>query len=277
MTTSAGGPRDPIAAVVGRDRALVWVGLAGLALGAWGYLLHLSRTMGAADTDMTGMAGMAGMGAVAAPWTPADVAFTAAMWATMMAGMMLPAAAPVILLFAGVNRRRREQGGVAVPTAVFLLGYLVVWSAFSGGAALAQWGLHTAALLSPLMATTSPVLGGALLIAAGVYQLTPLKEVCLASCRSPLGWLMTEWREGVGGAFRMGLGHGAYCLGCCGILMGLLFVTGVMNLLWVAVIAAFVLVEKVAPAGVLVGRVAGVALIAVGLALVGRAAGLGGP
>jgi predicted metal-binding membrane protein len=127
------------------------------------------------------------------------------------------------------------------------------------------------------MATTSPALGGALLIAAGVYQLTPLKEVCLARCRSPLGWLMTEWREGVGGAFRMGLGHGAYCLGCCGILMGLLFVTGVMNLLWVAVIAAFVLVEKVAPAGVLVGRVAGVALIAAGLALVGRAAGLGGP
>ena len=274
MTTSAGGPRDPIAAVVGRDRALVWVGLAGLTLGAWGYLLHLSRTMGASDA---GMVGMAGMGPVVAPWTPADVAFTAAMWATMMAGMMLPAAAPVILLFAGVNRRRREQGGVAVPTTVFLLGYLVVWSGFSGGAALVQWGLHAAALLSPLMATTSPVLGGALLIAAGVYQLTPLKEVCLARCRSPLGWLMTEWREGVGGAFRMGLGHGAHCLGCCWILMGLLFVTGVMNLLWVAVIAAFVLVEKVAPAGVLVGRVAGVALIAAGLALVGRAAGLGGP
>jgi len=252
---------DPIATLAARDRAVIWGGLAALVLAAWGYLLHLQRSM----------AGMETMSGHLVPWTGADFAFTVAMWAIMMVGMMLPSAAPVILLFAAVNRKRREQGGVAVPTAIFAAGYLLVWGGFSVGAALAQWGLHAAALLSPALATTSPVAGGAFLVAAGVYQLTPLKEVCLAHCRSPLGFFMTEWRDGAAGALRMGLRHGSYCLGCCWLLMGLLFVTGVMNLLGVAAIAAFVLVEKVAPAGHLVGRVASWGLIAAGLAVLGQA------
>jgi predicted metal-binding membrane protein len=252
---------DPIARLAARERAVIAGGLAVLVLAAWGYLFHLQRSM----------AGMETMGGHLLPWTAADLALTVAMWAIMMVGMMLPAAAPVILLFAAINRKRREQGGVAVPTAIFAAGYLLVWGGFSVGAALAQWGLHAAALLSPALVTTSPVAGGAFLIAAGVYQLTPLKEVCLAHCRSPLGFFMTEWRDGAAGALRMGLRHGSYCLGCCWLLMGLLFVTGVMNLLWVAAIAAFVLVEKVAPAGRRVGRLASWGLIAAGLAVLGQA------
>ena len=264
---------DPIAALVRRDRLLIWAGIATLVVAAWGYLVALSRTMG---PEASGMTAMPGMSPALVPWTAADVAFTAAMWAVMMVGMMLPAAAPVILLFAAVNRKRREQGGLAVPTAVFVAGYAAVWTAFSVIAALAQWGLHAAALLSPTMATTSPLVGGALLIAAGVYQLTPLKDACLAHCRSPLGFLMTEWRDGTRGALVMGLCHGAYCLGCCWLLMGLLFVTGVMNLVWVAAIAAFVLLEKVAPRGRLVGQVASWGLIAAGLLVLGRATRMGG-
>ena len=266
----AGGGRDRVAAVVGRDRAIVWAGVLGLAALAWGYLIHLHRGMGAAPGG--GMGTMSGMGPVLAPWTGTDALVTLAMWVVMMVAMMLPSAAPVILLFATVNRRRCEQGGVAVPTAVFVLAYLLMWGAFSVAATGAQWGLQTVALLSPAMATTSPVLGGVLLIAAGVYQLTPLKAVCLARCRSPLGFLMTEWREGVKGALRMGVRHGTYCLGCCWVLMTLLFAAGVMNLLWVAAITAFVLLEKVAPGGVWIGRVASAAMILGGLTVL---AGLG--
>ncbi len=260
---------DPVAALAGRDRAVVWGGLAVLVLGAWAYLFHLQRSM-------AGSGPMPGMAAPLAPWTPRELAFTILMWAVMMAGMMLPSAAPVLLLFAALNRKRREQGVAAVPTAVFALGYLVVWTGFSVAAAGAQWGLHAAAVLSPALATTSPLVAGALLVAAGVYQLTPLKEACLAHCRSPLGFFLTEWRDGAAGAFGMGLRHGTYCLGCCWILMGLLFVTGVMNLLAVATIAAFVLLEKVAPGGRLIGRLASWALILAGLLVLGRAGGLPG-
>jgi predicted metal-binding membrane protein len=162
------------------------------------------------------------------------------------------------------------EGRAAVSTTIFVLGYLVVWTTYSVAAALAQAGLHAAALMSPAMAATSPLLAGGLLVAAGVFQWTPLKRACLAGCRSPLSFLMAGWREGRGGAFVMGLRHGLYCLGCCWALMALLFVVGVMNLLWVAAIAVAVLVEKVVPRGDLVGRLAGVALVAAGLLLVAR-------
>ncbi|TMP98954.1 MAG: DUF2182 domain-containing protein, partial [Verrucomicrobia bacterium] len=147
-----------------------------------------------------------------------------------------------------------------VPTGIFLLGYLAVWAVFSALAAVAQWILHSTALLSPMMVSTSPILGGALLVAAGVFQWTPLKNACLTHCRSPLSFLMTGWREGKLGAFVMGLKHGAYCAGCCWFLMALLFVAGVMNIWWVAIIAVFVLLEKVVPRGLFVGKVTGVFL-----------------
>jgi predicted metal-binding membrane protein len=258
---------DAVGAAVRRDRAVVWGGTLALAAGAWAYLFYLRRGMGGVE----GMAEMPGMAPVLAPWTGADLAFAAAMWAVMMVAMMLPATLPVILLFAALNRTRRERGGVGVPTAVFVLGYLAVWGGFSVVAALAQGGLHAATLLSPALTATSPLVAGGLLVAAGVYQLTPLKGACLARCRSPLGFFLTSWRDGARGAFRMGAGHGVYCLGCCWVLMGLLFVVGVMNLAWVAAISAFVLLEKVAPGGVLIGRVASVGLIVAGLVVASAA------
>jgi predicted metal-binding membrane protein len=160
----------------------------------------------------------------------------------------------------------RGRGAERWPLVVlaFGAGYLLVWTGFSAGAALAQWGLHRAAMLSPMMTTSSPRLGAAILIAAGVYQLTPFKGACLTHCRSPLGFLMSHWRGGTAGALRMGIEHGTYCLGCCWALMCVLFVVGVINLLWVAAMAIFVRVEKIAPAGTLVARVGGAAMIAAG-------------
>jgi predicted metal-binding membrane protein len=186
------------------------------------------------------------------------------MWWVMMAGMMLPSALPMTLTVATVNRRRRELGTPYVPTAVFVAGYLLAWGAFSLAATGAQWTLEQAALMSPGMSLSSPLAGGLLFIAAGLYQLTPLKHACLRRCRSPLAFVLEHWHDGTAGALRMGAVHGAYCLGCCALLMALLFVGGVMNLLWAAAIAAWVLLEKVLPRGEALARIAGVAAIACG-------------
>jgi predicted metal-binding membrane protein len=231
-----------------RDRTVAGTGLLAATALAWASLVRMR----------SGMASMA-MPCMQA-WSRVEPLLLFLMWATMMVAMMLPSAAPTILLVASVHRRRREHASPAAPTAVFVAGYLVVWIGFSGAAALAQWGLHQAALLSPAMASTSPVLGGILLLVAGVYQWLPVKSACLGRCRSPVGFLGSEWREGSAGALAMGVRHGLYCLGCCWALMTLLFVAGVMNLLWVAAIAALVLVEKSVPAGPWLGRVAGLIL-----------------
>ena len=197
-------------------------------------------------------------------WGPADVFFTFAMWAVMMVGMMTPSAAPMLLLFAAA-RAGRGKRGVPLTTMAFALGYIAVWASFSVCATAAQWGLHQAAMLSAVMASSSGRLSGAILIAAGSYQLTPWKSMCLTHCRSPLGFLMTTWRDGTAGAFRMGFRHGAYCLGCCWALMWVLFVVGVMNLIWVAALTGFVLIEKIGPAGAIVARVAGAAMVVLGV------------
>ncbi|HUF35683.1 MAG TPA: DUF2182 domain-containing protein [Gemmatimonadales bacterium] len=239
--------------LVRRDRAVAAAALLTLAALAWVSLVRMRAGMGPAEDAAMGMPGMHA-------WSALDLAMLFLMWVVMMAAMMLPSAAPMILLVATVERRRRERASPAVPTAIFAAGYLVVWTGFSAAAALGQWGLHQAALLSPAMASTSPVLGGLLLVAAGIYQWLPVKSACLSRCRSPVGFLGSEWREGRAGALVMGLRHGLFCLGCCWALMTLLFVAGVMNLLWIAVIAGLVLVEKVAPGGSRVGRLAGLAL-----------------
>lgn len=197
-------------------------------------------------------------------WTARDVFFTFTMWSVMMVGMMAAPAAPVLLLFAR-TRAARAQGRVSPAVLLFGLGYATVWLGFSTCAALTQFALHQAALLSPTMTVLSPRLAGAILIAAGLYQLTPLKRACLAHCQSPLGFLMSHWRGGKIGAFQMGLRHGAYCLGCCWALMGVLFAVGVMNLVWVAVLAAFVLLEKIGPSGAFLSRVGGLLMIAAGI------------
>jgi predicted metal-binding membrane protein len=245
--------------VLRREHIVVLSGLAVITTLSWAYVASLASEM--RDVQMGAEMTMPRMQA----WGITDFGLTFGMWAVMMVAMMTPAAAPMILMFAGVNRRRREQQGSYVPTSVFLAGYLVVWLTFSVLATAAQWGLHGVSLLSPKMAITSPVVGGVLLLVGGVYQWTPLKHACLSKCRSPLGFVLNEWREGGWGAFLMGLKHGAYCTGCCWSLMVLLLVAGVMNLLWVAAIAGLVLLEKVAPAGDRLGRVAGVVLVVWGV------------
>jgi predicted metal-binding membrane protein len=244
-----------------RDRVVISSCLVLLTVLAWAYLVHLDRQMSAAMAHDRMMAEM-GM-TMDMPWGVADVFFTFAMWAVMMVGMMTASAAPVVLLFSGIHRGRGAPRAPRVALA-FGAGYLLVWTGFSACAALAQWALHQAAMLSPAMTTSSARLGGAILMAAGVYQLTPFKGACLRHCRSPLGFLLSHWRDGTAGALRMGIDHGTYCLGCCWALMGILFVVGVMNLAWVAAMTIFVLVEKTGPAGALVARVAGVAMIVAG-------------
>jgi predicted metal-binding membrane protein len=249
--------------LVRRDRLVVAAGVLGVSALAWA---HIAAMAAHGDGMGDGMGAMdAGMAMPQpAAWAGRELALLFAMWAVMMVAMMLPSAAPLVLLFAAIARRRRERQSPAAPTTALAAGYLLAWTAFSAAAAVAQWGLHQAALLSPAMASTSPALGGALLVAAGLYQWTPLKGRCLAECRSPLGFLAREWREGVRGAVVMGARHGAFCVGCCWVLMALLFVAGVMNLLWIAVLSAFVLIEKVAPAGGWLGRAAGLLLVAWG-------------
>src|SRR4051812_6704657 len=188
--------------------------------------------------------------------TPAHLGLMVVMWAVMMVAMMLPSAAPVILLFTTIERRRQRVAPYRATTS-FVLGYLTVWTGFSLAAAVLQWVLERLALLSPMMATASVAFAGAVLVGAGLYELTPLKRVCLRHCRSPLDLITHHWRQG---PFRTGLGHGLFCLGCCWMLMTLLFVGGVMNPLWIAIITLFVVVEKSAPFGDRIGRTAGVGL-----------------
>lgn len=197
-------PAGNLEAARKRDRAFVIAGLGGIAGIAWAYMFHLAREMGTSMGMEMGMPRMQGWGAV-------DFVLTFVMWAVMMVAMMTPSAAPMILTYSRVNRRHHEQQSPFLATGVFLAGYLVVWTAFSAVATFAQWELNRAALLSSMMGSNSPLLGGMLLIGAGVFQFTPLKHACLAHCRSPLGFFMTEWREGTRGAFLMGIRHGAFC------------------------------------------------------------------
>ena len=248
-----------------RDRAIVVSGIILVSVLAWFYLFSLAHDMQSMRMDV------ALDQPLMKPWGLVEFSLTFVMWAVMMVGMMLPSAAPMILLFATVNRKRSERGKPFVATAVFALAYITVWAGFSLFATSAQWVLQSKALLSQQMASTSPVLGGVVLLGAGVFQWTSLKRMCLTHCRTPLDFLMFEWRDGEWGAFLMGLRHGVFCLGCCWVLMALLFVTGVMNLLWVAIIAAVVLIEKAAPSGLWIGRVAGLLLIAWGVWMVAEA------
>jgi len=245
-----------------RDRLVVAAGLAIVVALAWVYL-----AAGAAmDTDMADMAMDMPM-----PWSPFYAALVFVMWWVMMIAMMVPSAAPTILLFAAIRRKQGPADHPSVQAWIFCGGYLLMWAGFSLLAVLAQWALERAGLLSMAMASTSAVLGGVVLLAAGLYQLTPLKNACLRYCQSPVLFLSRYWQPGAGGALRMGLRHGGYCLGCCWFLMALLFVGGVMNLGWIAGIALYVAAEKLLPIGRALSRPAGVALCAAGAFLLARA------
>lgn len=250
------------ATLLRQERVLVLGVLLLVSAIAWGYLLS-GAGMGAPPTMSMG-----GQLMVMAPaWTAGYGALVLMMWAGMMVAMMLPSAAPTILLAAALMRERGASRPWTSST-LFVLGYLVVWCGFSLIGTFAQWGLSRIGLLSAAMASNSRMLSVLLLITAGVYQWMPAKQACLARCRSPAEQLTRFWRRGPRGPLLAGLSNGAYCLGCCWLLMALLFVGGVMNLGWIALLALLVLLEKASPRGRLVSRVAGLGLIAWGAVLV---------
>ena len=262
------GPRAAldrgIEAALQRDRWVVAASL-GLIVGlAWLYLWRDAQAMSHMDMPGMSMEGMShGTDAMA-------LGLTFAMWAVMMTGMMLPSAAPAILLYGALVRKHGERGSVLPAAWIFTGGYLLVWTGFSVAATLMQAMVDASGLLTPTMASSSAYFSSALLIAAGVYQLLPLKEACLRKCRTPFEFFATRWRAGRSGALRMGLEHGAYCVGCWWVLMLLLFVAGVMNLLWVALLAGLILAEKVLPRPEWTTRIASAALIVSGIVLLVR-------
>lgn len=231
---------------------------------AWAYLVLLTAAMGRGDMSLMGGPSMPMSGVLAmapAPWTLATFVLTFLMWWVMMVGMMIPSSLPAILLFRRVQHHYRKDERPGIYVAAFVAGYLIAWGAFSAGATAAQWGFGSAGLMSQLSMSVGSPVAAVLLAAAGLYQLSPLKHACLRHCRAPADFIAAHQRPGLSGALHTGAYHGVYCVGCCWLLMALLFVGGVMNLLWVAGLAVFVLVEKVVPAGHWLARASGVAML----------------
>jgi predicted metal-binding membrane protein len=258
-----------------RNHLIILSGLVGVIVVAWVYIFHLAQTMtNPIAMGMETQKGLEMMKQTPQAWGVVAFLVTFTMWTVMQLAMMAPAAIPMVLMFSRINEQRHQQQSPFLLTVIFFLGYILVWTAFGAGATLTQWGLQTTELLSSMLVSTSPLLSGVILIAAGVFQFTPLKHACLARCRSPLGFFMTEWREGTKGALMMGLRHGSYCVGCCWLLMALLFVAGLMNLLWIALIAGYVLIEKVGPAGRWVSQVMGLLMVGWGIWLLSSTSGM---
>jgi predicted metal-binding membrane protein len=239
---------------VGRDGGGALVALAILCILAWLYLLRLAGPSDLAVLDLPVMP-------MTGTWDAADAAAMFVMWAVMMVAMMLPSATPVVLLYDRTLRRRPHVSWPTLSVLLFVAGYVVAWAGFSVVATVCNWVLHRGGWLTSMMGSAAPRVGGALLIAAGLYQLTPFKDACLVRCRSPVGFLADHWREGRFGALSMGVHHGLYCVGCCWLLMALLFVLGVMNLVWIVALTVFVLIEKVAPWGRLANRLSAALLV----------------
>jgi predicted metal-binding membrane protein len=236
-------------ALLKRDRSLVGAALCAVTAIAWIDLVYVARDMGAQGMPVD--------------WSPGYFAAMFAMWVVMMVGMMIPSATPAILLVSALRRRSHADGLGA--TTLFAVGYLIAWSGFSLIATTMQWALSEASLLSPLMASEGPESRAFLLITAGLYQFSPLKHACLSKCRSPAQFLVEHWRGGSLGPLVVGVEHGAYCVGCCWAVMALLFAFGVMNLLWVAALTAFVLVEKLVASGPRIGAWCGIVMLGMGL------------
>src|SRR5579871_5155702 len=267
MTTSA------LEAVLRRDRLLIAGALGMTAALAWAYVLWLAADMDMGDMDMTGFrmipAGLGFMALSNAPWGLIEFAFVFVMWAVMMIGMMAPSVSPMILTYARVGRQGHVGAKPLAATGWFAVGYFLTWMGFALAATLVQWMLERAGLLDSQMASASNVLAGIVLIAVGVYQWSPLKDACLTRCQSPIDFLTRYggFRNDLPGCLLMGLRHGAYCVGCCWALMALLFVGGVMNALWIGVVALVVLLEKLTPFGRWIARAAGAPCVGAGAAM----------
>lgn len=272
-----------------RDRVIVVVSLLALTGVTWLYILWLAAGMDAMavmppsgdgmsgdmamdmgtgdDMDMS-LGAMASMAEVTLrPWSASTFAYAFVMWAVMMVGMMTPSATPMILLYARVGRQAALDDKPFAATGFFAGGYLSAWVLFAALATLGQWLLEAALLLTPMLVSASRILSGIILISVGLFQWTPLKDACLRQCQAPLMFIQNHggFRRDAGGAYRLGLLHGLYCVGCCWALMALLFIGGVMNVLWIAAIAIFVLAEKVVPGGRMLSRIAGGLIVMAGL------------
>jgi predicted metal-binding membrane protein len=237
-----------------RDCVIVATALALITALSWLYILRLAAAMDMGGVDMTGFRMISTgftmvMAPALQPWSATEFGLTFAMWAVMMIGMMTPSAAPMILIYARAGRMAAAAGRPLAATSWFVAGYLLMWTGFAFAATAAQWILGRFALLDPTMATASTRLGGVVLVAAGCYQWTPLKDACLAQCQSPLLFIERHggFRSAVGDALRLGATHGLSCIGCCWALMLLLFVGGIMNVLWIAGLTVLALAEKTLP------------------------------
>lgn len=253
--------------VLRRDRAIIIAALTAITVLAWSYIVWLANIMDMGGLPMSGMPDMGAMLAPAfKPWTVTDFVVMFVMWTVMMIGMMTPSVAPIILIYARVGRQAERQDKPLAATSFFAGGYLLAWTATSLFATIGQWLMERAALLTPMMTTTSGIAGGLILMAVGVYQWTPAKSACLKHCRAPLSFIQQRggFRRDSLGSLTVGFHHGLFCIGCCWALMALLFVGGIMNIVWIAGLTTFVLLEKVAPLGRVITRGAGAGLIVSG-------------
>lgn len=248
-----------------QDKIIVLTGLSLVAVIGWLYMFYMAWAMENMHLVDMWMPPSSGTRA----WTYWDFFMLFIMWFSMMIAMMTPSVTPMVLMFLTVNRQKRLKAQPYTSIFTFLTGYLVAWGLFSALASAVQWPLHERGLLNPMMYSTSYLLSGAVLVLAGIYQWTPMKDACLHQCRTPLGFLMASWKDGSLGAFQMGLHHGLFCVGCCWALMVILFSVGVMNMLWVVLIAVFVLLEKILPFSATVTRIiTGIGLVAWGIYLI---------
>jgi predicted metal-binding membrane protein len=247
-----------------KERIVILNALGVIVLLSWVYLFDMAREMDGTVSDGH-CASMAGE-----PWSVGYFTAILVMWIIMMVGMMVPSAIPMVLIYASIVRKAAREGSSLAATEIFVAGYVIIWSLFALVATIAQWALDQVALLSPMMTSNSNILGGLLLLTAGAYQLTPLKRTCLQHCRSPIQFLSSRWKTGSLGGFQMGVEHGSFCLGCCWVLMALLFVGGVMNLWWIGGLTLFVLFEKVVPFGAIAGRTLGAMVAVCGVLVLAR-------
>ncbi|HEX2634753.1 MAG TPA: DUF2182 domain-containing protein [Bradyrhizobium sp.] len=258
----------PLKSVLRRDRVVVMIGLTFVVLVAAAYVVA-GIGMNMSAVTMTRMAiEMPGMAMQQTAWSVRYGLVVFLMWWVMMVAMMVPSAAPMVLTHAAIGRKQEKAGRPLAATGLFVAGYLAIWAIFSLIATMSQWGLQSLGILTGMMEIASPTIAGLVLIAAGLYQLTPFKYACLMHCQSPLTFILHHWRPGRAGAFRMGIEHGGYCLGCCWFLMTLLFFGGIMNLIWIAGIAIYVGIEKFAAGHRWLTIAVGVSLIVVGLKIV---------
>lgn len=249
---SANEPPSGIATLVTRQPKLT-MGILAFSVMSWTFLAWIVINMDHPFAQLTMP--------TSSDWSAASLSAIWLMWALMMAAMMLPSALPMILTFVTLSLR----SGQRTRAGSFVAAYLTVWFIFSAGATAAQWVLQAVDWVNPMIVSSSSLLTGLLLLIAGVYQFSRLKKVCLATCRTPLIFLLEEWRPGAYGGFVMGLRHGLFCVGCCWALMALLFVGGVMNLAWIAALSIVVAIEKLAPRGERLATALGVGLIFAGL------------